>query len=158
MEVIVVAAIAAILLGAAIPLAAGLRPAGASAAVLQLDAVLARAQAAASTSGNGATIQFLRAPAGFSAIVYAGRPDGRGMSQTAPPDAMGATIRETSLGAPPFTVYFDSSGHASAASGTVDQTSSLSADPGCPSNAAEVTLIVSDARTAVTRSLPCAPQ
>jgi type II secretory pathway pseudopilin PulG len=156
-ELMVAAAIAAFL-AALFAFSFGARPLATRSATAQVDAALGAAEALASTSGSGATIVFAPAQPGFSLTIYAGRPSGAGLLRPfglAPMNAR-AGIVESMLGPPPFTVFLDGAGHASAMKGTVTpSTPPLANDPGCPPGESAVTLTLSDPRTSVIRTLPC---
>ncbi|HET7813056.1 MAG TPA: prepilin-type N-terminal cleavage/methylation domain-containing protein [Candidatus Baltobacteraceae bacterium] len=155
-EMLLACAIAAVLLLLAMPPLSGTKPAAAASSALAVDAAVSKAQSIAATSGNGATLQFSAVTNGTAIRVYSGRPNGvSAMTQAAPDTNTFATIAESSLGAAPFAVFFDSSGHASAMSGMVDPAAAIASDPGCPA-AGAVTLLISDPRDRVQRTLPCA--
>lgn len=157
-ETLVSVAITSILLLGAITLTASLHPAAAMASAAQFDAVIADSRSLATAGGNGATLVIAPAPSGSGAVMqlYAGRPTQAGsLTASAPVTAINAAVREATLGAPPFTIFFDSTGHASAMHGATNAGSVLPSDPGCPGGAAVLTITLSDARTSVTRTLPC---
>lgn len=155
-ELLVACAIVAVLLVVAIPLAQGIKPSAAPTGALVVDAAIAKAQSIAATSGNGATIQFTSGVSDTTIRVYSGRPNGASaMAQAAPDARASASITEASVGTPPFVIFLDTSGHASATSGTVSLSSALASDPGCPSGGI-VAITVSDMRSRAELDLPCA--
>jgi prepilin-type N-terminal cleavage/methylation domain-containing protein len=163
-EVLIVAAI--VITMAALVIASGqsARPFGMRSAADQFDAAIAYARSIAAGSGNGATIVFtLRkdgqgvAVPGFSARLYSGRPNALGPIVPVPMPAMNSSgdISEATLGKPPFSVFFNSAGDASAITGAVAAASALAAEPGCPGGGSEMTFTLSDPRSAVIRRLSC---
>ena len=154
-EVTVAAAIAVILICTSLALACG-RPA-AAAAGLAFDAEIASAQSLARSSGNGATLVIQPAAAGEVMRLYSGRPDANNALIAGTPDVtLDAHVSESTLGAPPFTIFFDSAGNASAMRGAVAQSTVLPSDPGCPANAASLQIRIADARAVHTRTVVCA--
>lgn len=163
-ELLVATAIAVIVMVACFALAQGSRALGTQSAVQQFDAAFAYAQSLASTSGNGATIVFEQRTApdgtalgGFTLVVYSGRPTSSSAitaSSLAPLNSTG-DVAESVLGSPPFSVFLNSAGHASASSGAVAPGTAIASDPGCPSGESSVTLTFSDSRTSAARSIPC---
>lgn len=159
LELLVAVAIAVVAAVAFVALNQGQRPYGAQSSVQQFDAVLAYADSLAATGGNGATMVFSPSGDGFVLTVYSGRPtSATALSEAhlAPMHTVG-TLSEAKLGAPPFSVFIDGAGHASAASGAVTPGSVIASDPGCPAGESSVTLTFSDARQNVMRSIPCIP-
>lgn len=120
----IVATIAAFFFGSA-----GSKPGAAHSAIEQFDAALAYARAVASASGS-ATMAF--APQnGATAITVAG----------VPPFTIYATVRDKTLGPPPFAIVLDAAGHASGA--------------GCPAAGWDLTFRAGT--KAEVRALPCRP-
>lgn len=160
----VAAAITILAAAALLSMSCGTRLFAARSAVQQFDAALAYAQALASAGGDGATIVFSQRKTGDGAVtdgfvltVYSGRPTSANALQPAsiPPLISVGDVAESKLGAPPFSVFLNASGHAGAARGAVSAGSVLASDPGCPPGEAGVTLVFRDPRAAVTRSIAC---
>ena len=159
LEVLIVSAIAITVALAGLSLTQASRPFSARSAAIQFDAAVAYARAVAASGANGSTIVFLagtNAP-GFVASIYAGRPSQPGALVRAPSANFTgtATLDEISLGSPPFSVFFDGAGRASAVSGDAVSSPDLAADPGCPAGGS-LSFDLRDARSRTTRSLPCA--
>lgn len=158
-ELVIATAIMAVVAVAAVALCQGVRAFGKRSAAVQFDAVLAYAQALASTSGNGATLVFEKRPedTGFVLTVYSGRPTAPGAMHRTPsaPMTSNGEVREAALGGVPFTIFLNSAGHASGMTGTVTTGTVLAGDPGCPSGESSVVLTFSDPRAAETRSIAC---
>lgn len=156
-EVVLAVAIAMVAAAAFAALAQGAHAYGAQSAVQQFDAVLADAQAIAANSGNGATLVFAPDGGGFSLTVYSGRPTSANALRASGMAPIGAAgnVSEARLGAPPFSVFLNGAGHASALRGAVAPGSVIANDPGCPAGETSVTLQLRDPRTSVTRSLSC---
>lgn len=164
-ELVVAVGIAVMLLGGALWMFA-MRPAAVRHAVDEYDGELAVARAIAASSGNGATMVF--APAmrgsGFTIAVYAGRPTAaNAVTATQAISATNdASVRERTLGAPPFAVFFDSAGRASgqASYPAFDpaghaQFATLAQQPPCPRG--DLLLTFTGAQGASdTRTLACA--
>jgi Tfp pilus assembly protein PilV len=158
-EVLIAAAISVLMAAALFSQAAGARMFAARSSMDALEAELAHARAIAGTSGNGATLVFLPASRGFTANLYRGRPNGSGAVTAAGPPLEGAAdIREAALGAPPFTLFFDGAGHASAMAGAASTTSLLASDPGCPASEGRVVVSLSDGRLTTRLALACKPR
>lgn len=163
-ELVIAAAIAVLIAAAFWALPQGARSFGAASAASQFDSAIAYAQALAATSGNGATIVFDRrlpeagSPlGGFTLTVYSGRPTAAGALKRAPMAPMTSTgdVQEAKLGSVPFTIFFDSAGHAGGMSGAVSPGTALARDPGCPAGETSLTLTFADPRTSSTRSVAC---
>lgn len=156
-EVVLAVAIATIAGVAFVALARGAHAYGAHSAVQQFDAALAYAQSLAANGGNGATMVFAPDGDGFSLTVYSGRPTSAGALSASgmAPIGAAASVSEARLGAPPFSVFLNGAGHASATRGAVTPGSVIANDPGCPAGETSVTLQMRDPRTSVTRSLSC---
>lgn len=157
LELVVAVAIAVLAIVAFVALNQGERPYAAQSSVQQFDAVLAYADALAATSGNGATMVFSPSGDGFVLTLYSGRPTSATALSEAnlAPIHMVGSVSEEKLGAPPFSVFLNGAGHASAASAAIAPGSVIASDPGCPAGESSVTLTFSDPRQSVTRSLPC---
>lgn len=113
-EVVLAAAIVAMLAAAALDFTLGRRPFALRSALTHYDAALAYAQALA-LSANGATLRFDPASAepGFVLTVLAGRIDmGTASPSSLPPIAIAADVAEDTLGVPPFALVVDPAGHA----------------------------------------------
>lgn len=143
----------------------GLHPGALAQAADDYDAALSAARAIATTSGNGATLVF--APrsgrtSGFELRVYSGRPtQGNAVTETTVmPVVSGATVAETTLGAPPFAIFLGASGDVSGrasypsidAAGTATF-AKIAREPACPSGG--FTLVFADPNGASKRRLPC---
>lgn len=156
LESAVAVAIVAATLLVAIPLAAGSRPAAAASSAAQFDAAVTYARSLASTGGNGATLVVSAAQNGFAMQLYSGRPtQTNALVKAMPVIGAAGDIREATLGAPPFALFFDSAGHASGMSGGLAPGSVIATDPGCPGTLPRMLFSISDARTVLTRALPC---
>jgi type II secretory pathway pseudopilin PulG len=131
----------------------GPHAAAARAGANQFDAAVAFARSVASSSGNGATMVVRQA----SITVMNGRPTSANALTAAgiPPFSIAATIAETAIGGAPFTIFFDSAGHASAMAGAVAIGDVVASDPGCPGGENNLTLTISDPRTSIARTLAC---
>ena len=120
-------AVVALLLAAGGAFSLGTRPYAVRAAQSQFDALLRTARALASTSGNGATIvveprNANGSAAGFTATLYGGRPNAVPLaSQNVPPLVVDANFAETSLGAPPLSIFLSSAGRATMLGGYPDR-------------------------------------
>jgi prepilin-type N-terminal cleavage/methylation domain-containing protein len=141
-------------------------PAALAAATDDVDSALASARAIAASSGNGATV--VVAPStngkGFVMRVYRGRPNAAGA--VAPTNAMPvvaeASVREKTLGSPPFAFFVDSAGNASGiarypsfdANGDPDF-SQIAQEPACPAGGFALTITNLQKTASVTRTLPC---
>ena len=154
LEVMLTMAVVAMVAIATVGFSQGARLYAAGSSVREFDAALAYARALAATSGNGATLVFA---SDGRVTVYAGRPTSiNALSPSAlAPHVVPAAIREAELGAPPFTVFLNSAGHASAMRGAVLPGTIIASDPGCPAGETSVALSFADATSAVTRELPC---
>lgn len=158
-EVLIAAAVSVLMTAAFFSLAAGARVFAARSAMDALEAELAHARAIAATSGNGATAVFLSAPRGFTMQLYRGRPNAPGaMAAAGPALESAADLREASLGAPPFTLFFDGAGHAGAMAGAAGASTVLASDPGCPGSAGAIALSLSDGRLTTRLTLACSPR
>jgi prepilin-type N-terminal cleavage/methylation domain-containing protein len=156
LEVVIVAAIGTMLLFAAIGMAEGSHPYAMRSSATLFDAAVAQARALAASSGNGSTIVLAPAASGTVLTVYSGRPNGGAFAAASlPPPVLGAKVSEAALGGPPFTVFFDSAGHASGMAGAPTSGSTLSADPGCPSGERALSIAISDARATAARTFVC---
>ncbi|MGB8519005.1 MAG: hypothetical protein WCD38_02465 [Candidatus Tumulicola sp.] len=147
----------------------GSHPGSLARAAADFDAALTSARAIAATSGNGATVVFLprgnpsHALAGFTLRVFSGRPTAASevRADTVMPVTSDAGVSETTLGSPPFSLFFGASGDVSGAS-RYPQTDAhgdvrfpaIAIEPPCP-RAGFVLSFVSAQHT-VTRRLPCA--
>lgn len=127
LEAVIVAAIVATVAAFFFSTSLSSQPAAEHSAVAQFDAALAYARAAASASGS-ATMTFAPQNAGTEISVGG-----------APPFEIDASVRDKTLGPPPFSLVLNAAGHASGA--------------GCPAVGWELT-IQSGAKAAV-RSLAC---
>ena len=163
-ELLVTVAIVITMTALAAALSLGALPFAMRSAVDEFDTQIDYARSLAATSGNGATIVFEpRRDAqgavlpGFRARVYAGRPNSAGALKVAPIPAIDSSgdISEASLGSPPFSIFFDSAGHASGMSGAVTTGSLLASDPGCPGGESQMTFIFRDPRATDRRLLSC---
>ena len=157
LELVVTVGIMVLVTVAFVSFAQGARSYAAQSGVQQFDAALAYAQSIAANSGNGATLVFAPSAEGFVLTVYSGRPtfaNALGASSIAPIHATGS-VSEAKLGAPPFSVFLNGAGHASASQGAVGPGSVIANDPGCPAGETSVTLQLRDPRTTVTRTLSC---
>ncbi len=170
LEVLVTVAILALLLAAG-AWTLSLHPSALAAAADDVDAALASARAIAASSGNGATLVF--APrtdgrgnrlAGFTLRVYSGRPDAPGTvrATSAMPVVADASVRERTLGTPPFSLFVDSAGDASGASSypAIDAEGNASfaviaQEPACPPGGFTLTLRNPQSRASATRTLSC---
>ncbi len=142
-----------------------------AAATDDLDASIAAARALAASSGNGATLVF--APRsnstgsplpGFLLRVYRGRPNAaNAVSPTsAMPLVADASVRERTLGAPPFAIFVDSAGNVSAeaqypsfdANGEASFTV-IAQEPECPAGGFTLTLTNPQGNATTTRTLAC---
>gem|GEM_PF-1378208 len=170
-ETLVTVAIVAILFAAGLRIATLARAPGATAnAVVQIDAGIALARSLARASGNGASLLVLprtdahgNAMQGFLLFVFRGRPSAPGAARLARalPLVGDASLREHSLGAPPFALFFRSDGSAAglahpALTGSAGDPhfAPLSAEPACVS-AAGLLLSVTRNGATETRSIPC---
>jgi prepilin-type N-terminal cleavage/methylation domain-containing protein len=170
LEIAVALGILAVLLVAG-TWAMALHPAALRSATDDLDAALASAKAVAASSGNGATLVFAprsaggRIVAGFSLRIYRGRPNAAGSvtSTNVMELVADATVREKTLGAPPFSLFIDSAGNASGAANypTFDAGGeavfgTIAREPSCPAGGFTLTLTNPQATATATRVLPCA--
>lgn len=157
LELVLAVAIMVLATVAFVSFAQGAHSYAARSAVQQFDAALAYAQSVAANSGNGATMVFAPSGDGFVLTIYSGRPTSANAlraSSIAPIHAAGS-VSEARLGAPPFSVFLNGAGHASAWHGAVAPGSIIVSDPGCPAGETRVTLELRDPRTTVTRTLSC---
>ncbi len=167
-ETVVAVGILAMLLAAGGVWMLGFHPAALAAATHGYDAALTDARELAQSGGNGATLVFApRAEglAGFVLRVYAGRPNAPGAvsATTAMPLVADASVREATLGAPPFALFVGASGHVSgladypalATDGTATFTP-LAGEPACPPAGYTLTF-TSPQGVRATRTLPCTP-
>jgi hypothetical protein len=132
------------------------------------DAALASARGLAMTSGNGATLVF--APRnggvpGFALRAYSGRPASAGAvrATTVMPVESDATVREATLGVPPFAIFIGASGHASGKPSypSIDARgnatfSIVANEPACPPGGFVFTFTGPQGAVAK-RALPCTP-
>ena len=163
--------IVSLLLLAGLRLATLARAPGATAnAVAQLDAAIALARSLARGSGNGATLLLLprtdargAALPGFRIVLYRGRPSVAGAATLARelPLVADASLREASLGAPPFALFFRRDGTAVGSAHPVlsgapsdPQFAPIAAEPPCP-NAAGIVLEIARNGATATRAIPC---
>ncbi len=170
LEALVTVGILALLLVAG-AWAFSLHPNALVAATDDVDAALASARAIAASSGNGATIAFApRADArgnplaGFTLRIYSGRPDAPGAvrATSAMPVIADASVRERTLGAPPFSIFIDSAGNASGAASypAIDASgnasfATIAQEPACPPGGFTLTLRDLQSRASATRTLSC---
>ncbi|HEY9085471.1 MAG TPA: prepilin-type N-terminal cleavage/methylation domain-containing protein [Candidatus Tyrphobacter sp.] len=142
-----------------------------AAATDDLDASLAQARAIAASSGNGATLVFAvrhdgtgRAVPGFALRVYRGRPNTANVvsATSAMPLFADAAIRERTLGTPPFAIFIDSAGNASAQAQypSFDAAGEASfpviaQEPACPAGGFTLTLTNPQDSATTTRTLAC---
>lgn len=152
-EVLIAAAIVAIMVAAVLNMTAASHPLGARSAISQFDTALAYARSVAATSGNGATIVLTQSTIG----VYSGRPTASGAMHPAPIAPLpidGASISEVALGAAPLALFVNSAGHVTMASFAGATPPPLASEPACPSSLQWV-LKISDSRSTATRTFPC---
>ena len=171
LETIAALGIVALLLLAGLRIATLAREPGATAdAAAQLDSAIALARALARASGNGATLLALprndtqgKTIVGFRIVIYRGRPTAPGAATLARelPLVADATLREASVGAPPFAIFFRRDGSAVAlahpslgGSAVAPQLVAIAAEPPCPS-ATGLSLLVTRNGATATRSIPC---
>ncbi|HUY11974.1 MAG TPA: prepilin-type N-terminal cleavage/methylation domain-containing protein, partial [Candidatus Dormibacteraeota bacterium] len=161
------------MLGVAGILSLSRSPGAVGSAGAQLDASIALARALARASGNGATILALprvdargAAMLGFRLFVYRGRPTALGAATATRelPIVGDATLREASLGSPPFALFFRADGsavgiaHPALLRGSdPPQFTVVAREPGCPipdlAHGITLTLVANGAT--LTRVLPC---
>ena len=132
----------------------------AHAAAIQFDGLFVYAQALAASSGNGATVLFRPDASGCEVRVYAGRPTSpQSVTVSAvAPQMLPAQISEASLGQPPFALFLDSAGSASALAG-YGQTSGglfpvIPRQPPCPKPGG-FTLLLEAGGATERRAIPC---
>ena len=171
LETMAALGIVAVLLFAGLRMATLARAPGATAeAAAQLDAALALARSLARSSGNGATLLALprsdtrgNALPGFRLVLYRGRPNAPGAASLTRelPLVADASLREASVGAPPFALFFRRDGSAVALarpslSGSAAQPrfAIIAAEPPCPSATGLLLSVMRNGAT-VTRSIPC---
>ena len=171
LETMAALGIVALLLFAGLRMATLARAPGATAeAAAQLDAALALARSLARASGNGATLLALprndprgNALPGFRLVLYRGRPNAPGAASLTRelPLVADASLREASVGAPPFALFFRRDGSAVALarptlSGSAAQPrfAIIAAEPPCPSATGLLLSVMRNGAT-VTRSIPC---
>jgi len=148
-----------------------LHPNALVAATDDVDAALASARAIAASSGNGATLVF--APrgngrgsrlAGFALRIYSGRPNAPGAVNptSAMPVIADANVRERTLGTPPFSLFVDSAGDASAEASypALDANGNarfavIAQEPACPPGGFLLTFTNPRSGVSSTRSLAC---
>jgi prepilin-type N-terminal cleavage/methylation domain-containing protein len=155
-EVLVAAAIVAIVTLAAWSLSTASHPFASESAVFQFDTAMAYARSVASTSGNGATIIVTSG----SIAVYSGRPTSENAMRPAPMAPIvvkGVRVSEASLGAPPFALFLNSAGQVTMASFTGATPAPLAAEPPCSVSSRWV-LTFTDARSTAARVFPCGPR
>ncbi len=165
-EMTIAVAIVAIIATAGVLWSTSLRPAGLRSALDQYDGALAATRALAATGGNGATLAFEpdRRTGGFRFRVYRGRPTSAGA--VAPTSIAGAgdgvALRERTLGAPPFALFFGTGGHVSGLAGYPGIDSQGLADfapvanePPCPGGGFSLTFSTAPGAH-VRRDVPCA--
>jgi hypothetical protein len=93
---------------------------------------------------------------GFTAQVYAGRPNASGLrSAPLPRVTSGAQIWEATLGPPPFSLFFDGAGHVTGAAGAVSTATVLPSEPPCPGGGNAMTFTIRDSRASQDRALAC---
>ncbi|MDQ2663948.1 MAG: hypothetical protein M3Y18_07955 [Candidatus Eremiobacteraeota bacterium] len=114
----------------------------------------------AATSGDGATLVFRPAPAGgqaFQLQLYAGRPDGSATpAASGPPADFDASVTETTLGAPPFSIFVTSAGYPSGAASYPPASGALepiATEPACPAGGYRLRLQAG--ASSAERILPC---
>ncbi len=171
LETMAALGIVALLLFAGLRMATLARAPGATAeAAAQLDAALALARSLARASGNGATLLALQrsdtrgnALPGFRLVLYRGRPNAPGAASLTRelPLVADASLREASLGAPPFALFFRRDGSAVAlarpalsGSNALPRFAIIAAEPRCPSTTGLLLSVMRNGAT-VTRSIPC---
>ncbi len=161
-EVLIVAAIV-ITVAVFVAAAQIARPFGMRSAVSQFDAAVAYARSLAAGSGNGATIVFTArtdgqgaALPGFIAQVYSGRPNSLGPVAKVSNGTFSSSgdITESTLGKPPFSLFFNGAGHASGITGAVTTSTDVNAEPPCPSGRG-MSFRFTDPRATDTRTLAC---
>ncbi|HET9392115.1 MAG TPA: type II secretion system protein [Candidatus Rubrimentiphilum sp.] len=135
-EVLVVVAIILTVSAIAWGFSTGDRMFAAQSAATIFDVQLAHARAIAATGGSAATLVFTPASPGRGTLISLA-PDTDGV----PPETLRVDVSETSLGAPPFSLAIDPSGHATAS------------QP-CPA-AGGYTLTFSAGPASASRFLPC---
>lgn len=154
-EVLLAVAIATCALCAAAALLHSGEPFALRSATMRFDALTAHAQAVAS-AGDGATLSFTNGSSGVVIRLYAGRPDAIATPVPEGPALRFApvTVLESTLGAPPFVLFFDGAGRAVGRRGAFDP-SKVERLPACP--AAAVTLTFRAAGGSAARRLACPP-
>uniref|UniRef100_E6PI55 Prepilin-type N-terminal cleavage/methylation domain-containing protein n=1 Tax=mine drainage metagenome TaxID=410659 RepID=E6PI55_9ZZZZ len=174
LETVAALGIVSLLLLAGLRLATLARAPGATAnAAAQLDAAIALARSLARASGNGATLLALprfdargHAVLGFRIVLYRGRPTAAGAATISRelPLVTDASLREASLGAPPFALFFRRDGSAvGSAHPTLTgaalhpQLATIAAEPPCPS-ASGMQLSLTRNGATVTREMLCPAQ
>lgn len=170
-EFLVVVCLVAILTFGIVTLTLARHPGELASAARSFDASLDAARAIAATSGNGATIvvaprtqkttQNTPLP-GFILTVYRGRPTAANAvsATTVMPIVSDISVKEATLGSPPFAIFLSSAGHASglAAYPSFDSSgnavfSAIAQQPSCPSGS--LTLTFTGPNATQTRTLSC---
>ena len=152
-EVLIAAAIVAIMAAAVLNMTAASHPLGTRSAISQFDTALAYARSVAATSGNGATIVLTQS----MITVYSGRPTASAAMQPAPIAPLpigGATIKEATLGNARLALFINSAGHVTMASFAGATPAPLASEPACPGSLRWV-LTIADSQSTVTRTFPC---
>lgn len=156
-EVVVAAAIAALLVAAGAGVSAAMHPLGSRSAAAQFDAALDYARALAAQSPNGATLVV----SARQVAVYSGRPTSPGAlvpAPLAPVSIEGAQAAEASLGAAPFALFVDGEGRVTAAAFQGATPAPMATPPPCPP-AGAWSVTFTDPRASAVRQLACnAPQ
>ena len=152
LEVLIAAAVAAIVCAAAFVASASSHPGALRSAVTQFDAALAYGQALASSSSSGATMTITSS----QITVYSGRPASNRLRQgaLAPAGIAGVTVRETTAGAAPIAILLDGSGHAGITPYNGATPGPAVSPPPCPA-ARQWVLTFSQGRTTIARTLSC---
>uniref|UniRef100_E6Q443 Prepilin-type N-terminal cleavage/methylation domain-containing protein n=1 Tax=mine drainage metagenome TaxID=410659 RepID=E6Q443_9ZZZZ len=174
LETIATLGIVSLLLLAGLRLATLARAPGATAnAATQLDAAIALVRSLARASGNGATLLALprtdtrgNVVLGFRIVLYRGRPNAAGAATIARalPLVTDASLREASLGSPPFALFFRGDGSAVGiahptltGASSHPQFATIAAEPPCPSTTGIALSLTRNGATE-TRAIVCPPQ
>ena len=159
-ELLIVAAIVITVAAFALSASNGLHPMAMRSALSQFDAALAYGKAVASTSGNGATLLVTLRESGFAIAIYSGRPTAADALKPAgiAPLLADGSIREVTVGAPPFAIFLDAAGHAALAAFSGATPAPMPAQPACPASREwTLELASSNQASSTLRALPCAP-
>lgn len=165
-EMVIAVAIGLIVLAAGGMWLLSMQPGALRAAVNDVDADFAAAQAIAESSGNGATLVFAPRAGGvpgFTLRVYSGRPNASGA--VTPTTVMAVTsetaIGEKTFGSPPFAIFLNSAGYATGSAGypALDAQENptftvIAAQPPCPPGGIVLTFTSPQGATA-TRTYAC---